>query len=78
MLDREPVYLLLDEPTANLDETNSSLAENRSISLHPRATKELCGFRIAQSKLRRVGDRTLQMKDGAPRELIGETGKAEA
>ena len=32
MLDREPAYLLLDEPTANLDEMNASSAENRLLA----------------------------------------------
>ena len=78
MLDREPAYLLLDEPTANLDETNSSLAENQLLAYIRERGKGALWVSHSSEQAGRVGDRTLQMKDGAPRELMGEPGKAEA
>ena len=78
MRDREPAYLLLDEPTANLYEMNASLAENRLLAYIRERGRGALWVSHSSGQARRIGDRTLQMKDGAPRELIGETGTAVA
>ena len=78
MLDREPTFLLLDEPTANLDEANSGLAENRLLDYIRERGGGALWVSHSSEQANRVGDRALRMRNRALEGLSGENGKAES
>ena len=75
LLDREPEILLLDEPTANLDEANSSLAENRLLDYIREKRGGALWVSHSSDQARRVGDRAFRMKDRTLVALDSEIGR---
>lgn len=78
MLDREPDFLLLDEPTANLDEENSVLAEKRLLTYVQDRGSGALWVSHSSEQARRVGNRSLRMSDRALEELDRKPGEAGA
>lgn len=69
MLDREPEALLLDEPTANLDERSSAVVEKALLSYIAEKSAPALWVTHSKEQAWRVGNRILEMKDRSLREL---------
>ena len=72
MLDRTPAALLLDEPTANLDEKSSVVVEKRLLDYIAEKSAPTLWVTHSKEQARRVGNRILEMKDRSLRE-VGES-----
>ncbi len=62
MLDRNPKVLLLDEPTANLDEAASEVVENLILGYIEKRSACAIWVTHSQSQAKRVGNRLFLMK----------------
>ncbi len=69
MLDRTPAALLLDEPTANLDEKSSVVVENRLLDYIAEKSAPTLWVTHSKEQAQRVGNRILEMKDRSLREV---------
>jgi len=64
----EPSVLLLDEPTAALDERSRDAVERTLLALHARVSAALIIVTHDQAQARRLGDRVLVLDGGRVRE----------
>jgi putative ABC transport system ATP-binding protein len=60
----EPAVLLLDEPTAALDERSRDAVERTLLSLHARVSAALIVVTHDQAQARRLGDRVVVLEEG--------------
>lgn len=60
----EPVVLLLDEPTAALDERSRDAVERTLLDLHARVSAALIVVTHDQAQARRLGERVLVLEGG--------------
>ncbi len=65
MLDREPSVLLLDEPTANLDEDSANVVEKRILSYLKQHSASALWVTHSSNQAKRIGNRILKLKDKA-------------
>lgn len=69
MLDRSPKALLLDEPTANLDEKSSAVVEETLLNYIAGKSAPTLWVTHSKEQARRVGNRIFEMKDKSLKEL---------
>jgi ABC-type iron transport system FetAB ATPase subunit len=69
MLDRSPEVLLLDEPTANLDENSSGVVEQVLLDYIGEQSAPTLWVTHSKDQAGRVGHRILEMKNQSLTEL---------